>query len=486
MPAGRRRGRPSCGVAAMSDDLCMMPAAELVARYRAGSLSPVEVTEAALGRAEQVRDAVNAFVLLCPQDALVQARDSEARWRRDEPAGLLDGVPTTIKDLALMAGYPTRRGSRTSPEAPAKEDSPTTQRLREHGAVFIGKTTTPEFGWKGVTDSPLTGITRNPWDPTRTAGGSSGGACASVALGAGAIAMGGDGGGSIRMPSSFCGVFGLKPTVGRVPTWPKGGVGSCSTHGPMTRTVTDAALAMRVIARPDARDWYAMTDAPPDYLDGLEDGVEDLRVAYSPDLGYAAVDPPVAATVAKAASAFAALGARVEEVGAFLENPRQAFESYFAVGMAAGYRLVPAEKRSLLDPGYAAMAEHGLGVDLYAYKDLEGAREATGTAVNRLFERFDLLLTPQTSLVAFAAGCDFPAGRAMVHWMDWSPFTYPFNFSGHPAASVPCGFDPDGLPVGLQIVGQRQHDALVLRAARAYERAHPFAMPALANRAGLG
>ena len=464
----------------MSDDLCMMPATELIENYRAKRISPVEAARAALDRMVTGNQSLNAFILVCEDEAIAAAKASEARWQKGEPIGLVDGIPTSIKDMALMKGYPTRRGSKTTPpDEPAAEDSPPTARLREHGAVLIGKTTTPEFGWKGVTDSPLTGITRNPWDPSKTSGGSSGGACAGVAVGMGALALGGDGGGSIRMPSSFCGVYGLKPTVGRVASYPKGGVGSCATSGPMSRTVADSALMLNVISLPDPRDWYGLTFEAEDYLGGLEDGVKGLKVAYSPDLGYAHVDPDVAACVRRAVDVFESLGATVEEVGQIFDDPRQAFENFFAVGMAAGYRTLTEEQRALLDPGYAEMARSGMERDLFAHKDDETTRERLAIAMNLFLEEFDLLLTPQLSLTAFEAGVNYPPDRGMRHWMDWTPFTYPFNFTGHPAASVPCGFDTNGLPVGLQIVGQRYKDALVLRASRAYEQAHPFKMPGL-------
>ena len=273
-------------------DLALLTAAELHHAYAAGELSPVEATQAALGRIDAYDKAVNAFCLVDPERALASARESEQRWQRGEPLGSVDGVPTSIKDLLPAKGWPTLRGSRLiSPEQVWDVDAPATARLREQGAVLLGKTTTPEFGWKGVTDSLLCGPTGNPWDPSRTSGGSSGGSAAAVALGMGALTVGTDGGGSVRIPAGFSGIVTLKPTYGRVPLYPPSPFGTLSHVGPMTRTVTDTALLMDVITRPDVRDWSALGSPSGSYLEGLDDGVEGLRIAYSPRLGYAHVDP---------------------------------------------------------------------------------------------------------------------------------------------------------------------------------------------------
>lgn len=463
----------------MPQEICMMPAGDLIEQYRSRKLSPVEATRAALARIEKHDKALNAFILVCADEALAAAKASEARWQKGEPVGLVDGVPTTIKDLLMMKGHPTRRGSLTTTSKPETEDAPATARLREQGVVLIGKTTVPEFGWKGVTDSPLTGITRNPWNPATTSGGSSGGAASSVAVGMGTLALGSDGGGSIRIPSCLTGVFGLKPTAGRVAYYPPSSVGTCASAGPMTRTVRDAALMMNVLARYDPRDWIALRIDSGDYLANLEDGVKGLRVAFSPTLGYAAIDPDVAAAVRRAAERFAELGAAVEEVEHVIDSPRQVYETFYRVAMASVYRDLSPEQRRLVDPGFAEMAQQGLAIDQAAYVLTLRERALMGAAVNAFLERYDLLLTPQLAVTAFEVGHEFPPNRGMRRWMDWASTGYPFNFTGHPAASVPCGFGANGLPVGLQIVGRRYDDALVLRASRAFERAQPFAMPRL-------
>lgn len=369
-------------------------------------------------------------------------------------------------------------GSRTTSEAPATDDAPAVARLREHGAVLLGKTTMPEFGWKGTGDSPLTGITRNPWDLSKTSGGSSAGAGVCAALNLGFLHHGSDGAGSVRMPATFCGVFGFKPTFGRVPAWPYGALPMQSHTGPLTRTVEDAALMLSVMARPDARDWLAPPPDPRDYRVGLEAGVQGLRVAFSPALGYVRdVDPAVAAAVRRAAERFAELGAHVEECDPGIADCRAAMEVFYVTNMALTIESVPEEKRGWMDPGYLRFGAKG---DVTTGKHLLRAwreRDALGRAMNAFHERFDLLLTPSISVPAFEVGHEVPPGSGMSEWLDWSPFHFPFNFTQQPAAVVPCGFSPGGLPVGLQIVGARYADALVMRAARAFEAVAPFRMP---------
>ncbi|MFO1061725.1 MAG: amidase [Dongiaceae bacterium] len=462
----------------MTTDLALLPAADLLAGYRDRRFSPVEAIDAVLARIARLEPRLNAFRQVEAESARAAARESEARWQRGAPAGLLDGVPTTVKDLVITRGWPTLRGSRAiSPDQPWTEDAPAVARLREAGAVLIGKTTTPEFGWKGVTDSPLTGITRNPWNLERTPGGSSGGASAAAAAGLGALHIGTDGGGSIRIPASFAGIFGLKPTFGRVPAYPASPFGTLAHLGPMTRTVTDAALMLSVMARPDARDWYALPAGQADYRDGLEDGVRGLRIAFAPTLAGAPVAPAVAAAVAAAARVFAELGATVEEADPGLPDSAETFRRHWYPGAAAVLQAYSAAQRAAMDPGFLEIAAEGAAIGLLDHLAAVKQREALGQAMNRFHQRWDLLLLPTMPLTAFAAGREVPAGSAARRWTEWTPFTYPFNLTRQPAASLPCGLAPDGLPVGLQIVGPLYCDALVLRAARAYEQARPFALP---------
>ena len=457
----------------MSADLCALTAGALLEGYRTGTLSPVEVTRAVLARIDALNPRFNAFCLVDRESALRDAKASEIRWREGQPKGLLDGVPVSIKDLLLTRGWPTLRGSKTiEPKGPWHDDAPATARLREHGAVLLGKTTTPEFGWKGVTDSALTGITRNPWNPDKTPGGSSGGAAVAVACGMGPVALGTDGGGSIRIPSGFTGLFGIKPSFGRVPAWPPSPFGTVAHVGPMTRVVADAALMLTVLSLPDARDWHALPYEPRDYRAGLDAGVRDLRIAYSSNLGYTEVDPEIAALVKQAVSVFAELGAKVEEKHPGFENAGPIFQHHWFAGAAALVRTLKDKKQ--VDPGLLEVAAQGEKVTAAEILDAQMRRGALGTHMNLFHRDYDLLVTPTLAVAAFDVGQESPVkGR----WTDWTPFTYPFNLTGQPAASIPCGYTRAGLPVGLQIVGPRFADALVLRAARAFETARPIRLP---------
>lgn len=458
-------------------DLAGLSATDLLALYATKKASPVEATQAALDRIAKWDRTVNAWILVDGDSALAAARESEARWAKGAPAGPVDGVPTGIKDLVLTKGWPTLRGSLAiDPDQPWEDDAPSVARLRESGAVLLGKTTTPEFGWKGVTDSPLTGITRNPWNTARTPGGSSGGASAACALGMGALQLGSDGGGSIRIPGAFTGVYGIKANFGRVPTWPASPFGTLSHVGPLTRTVSDAALMLTVFARPDARDWYALPWNGEDYTQGLDSGVAGLRIAYSPTLGYADVAPDVAARVEAAVEVYEELGATIERVDHVFDDPHECFTVHWYTGAANVYRTFDAEQVKRLDPGLVEVAETGLSFSLPRYLDAVKERELLGLLVNRIFESYDLLLTPMMPTTAFQAGVEVP-DPSMSRWTRWSPFTYPFNLTQHPAATVPCGFGEDGLPVAFQLVGPKYAEARILAASRAYEAVNPFAMP---------
>lgn len=450
-------------------ELTELTAVQLVDGYRKGEFSPVEATRAALERAERIQPEVNAFVHLTAEDALARAAQSAQRWRRGEPAGAVDGVPVTVKDLLLLRGTPTLRGSRTiDPEGRWDEDAPSVARLREAGAVFLGKTTTPEHGWKGVTDSPLTGVTRNPHDLSRTAGGSSGGAAAAVALGAGPLALGTDGGGSVRIPAAFCGIFALKPTYGRVPLYPASAFGTLAHVGPMTRDAADAALLLDVIGVPDERDWSALGPPPGSFTAGLRGGVHGLRVAYSPCLGgQVAVRPAVATAVRRAVERLADLGAYVTETDPDLTDPVDAFHTLWFTGAARVIQHLGPHQRGLLDPGLREICAAGESLSALDYLAAVDVRMDLGRRMGRFHTSYDLLVTPTVPITAFEAGAEVPKGSGHRRWTGWTPFTYPFNMTQQPAATVPVGTDGDGLPVGMQLVAARHRDDLVLRAAHA-------------------
>ncbi|TJZ55963.1 amidase [Streptomyces piniterrae] len=461
--------------------LADLTATRLTAGYAAGEFSPVEATRAVLERAEAAQARTNCFTRIDADEALSAAKESAERWRAGTPAGPVDGVPVTVKDLLLTRGAPTLRGSRTvrADGAAWDEDAPSVARLRESGAVFVGKTTTPEFGWKGVTDSPRHGVTGNPYDPGRTAGGSSGGSAAAVALGAGPLSLGTDGGGSVRIPASFCGIFALKATYGRVPLYPASPFGTLAHVGPMTRDAADTALMMDVITGPDWRDWSQLGPAAGSFRDALTEPVAGLRVAFSPSLGWdVPVAEEVAAAVRSAVDTLAGLGACIEEIDPLIEDPVEAFHTLWFSGAARVVQHLGDAERELLDPGLREVCEQGARHSALDYLAAVDTRMALGQAMGRFHSGYDLLVTPTEPITAFEAGAEVPAGSGHTRWTGWTPFTYPFNLTQQPAASVPCGVDGDGLPIGVQLVGARHADALVLRAAHALYEAGAARIPA--------
>jgi aspartyl-tRNA(Asn)/glutamyl-tRNA(Gln) amidotransferase subunit A len=462
-------------------DLADCTATELLTLYRSREASPLEAARAVLARIERHNPTLRAYSFVAAEEALAAAKLSEERWLRGEPCGALDGVPASIKDLILTRGMPTLRGSRTvDPQQPWEVDAPAAARLREAGAVLMGKTTTPEFGCKGETNSPLTGITRNPWNPSKTSGGSSGGTASAVAAGMGPISVGTDGAGSVRIPAAFCGNVGLKPSFGRVPAYPLSPFGTVAHLGPHTMSVRDAALMLTVLAQPDARDW---TSLPPDarnYGIGLEDGIRGLRIAWSPTLGYARnVDGEVAAACARAVQRLAELGAHVEAIDPGIEDPLEITCGLWFVGAWTLWNTLTAQQQAVTDPDFAAEAQLGARLSALDVQRLVLRRGALGSHLRQFMLRFDLLITPTVAVPAFEARAAGEGAMTSEAMLGWTPFSYPFNLTQQPACTVPCGLTADGLPIGLQFVGPMFADALVLRAARAYESLRPTLRPAL-------
>jgi len=460
-------------------DLADCAAHELAVLYRAGDASPVEATRAVLARIDRLNPSLNAYCFVAPDDALAAARASESRWRAGTPHSAIDGVPTSIKDLILTRGWPTLRGSRTVDSHQAWDvDAPAAARLREAGAVLLGKTCTPEFGCKGETNSPLTGITRNPWNLGKTPGGSSGGTAAAVAAGLGPLSVGTDGAGSVRIPSALCGTFGLKPSFGRVPAHPLSPFGTVAHLGPHAMSVRDAALMMNVLKAPDARDWTSLPPDDSDYTAELDAGVRGLRVAWSPTLGYARnVHREVAEACAQAVAALAESGAIVEQTDPGFDDPLEITVGLWFLGAWTLWNTLTPEQRALTDPDFAAQAQLGAGYSALDIQRLHLRRGALGSHMRQFMQRYDLLVTPAVAVPAFDAR---PAGHTPMgpqSMLGWTPFSYPFNLTQQPACSIPCGLTREGLPIGLQIVGPMFGDALVLRAARAYESVRPIPRP---------
>ncbi|MEY2622735.1 MAG: Acylamidase [Pseudomonadota bacterium] len=466
-------------------DLTLCTAQELLSMYRSGATSPVEVTHAVLARIARLNPSLLAYCLVDEAQAMACARNSEMRWQahrqRGEPVGALEGIPVSVKDLILTKGWPTLRGSRAvSPDQVWDIDAPAVARMREAGAVLLGKTTTPEFGCKGETNSPLTGFTRNPWRLDRTPGGSSGGAAAAVAAGLGPLAIGTDGAGSVRIPAAFCGNVGMKPSFGRVPAYPLSPFGSVAHLGPHAMTVSDAALMLQVLKQPDARDWTALPPDPSDYTLGLHNGVRGLRVAYSATLGYARqIDPDIAAAVEGVARTLQDLGAVVEAVDPGFEDPLEITTGLWFAGAWQVWRALSPAQQEVADPDFRAQALMGEKLDASAIHALTQRRGLLGSHMRQFMTRYDLLLTPSVAIPAFEVrppGSVDMTDRAML---GWTPFSYPFNLTQQPAITVPCGLTRDGLPMGMQLVGPMFGDALVLRAARAYESTRPTLRPTL-------
>ncbi|MBO0839449.1 MAG: amidase [Sciscionella sp.] len=460
---------------AANTDAIPLTASELVAGYSAGDISPVEATRDALNRISEHNEKLNAFCYLDADGALDSARESQRRWQQGNPLGLLDGVPVSIKDVFLTNGWPTLRGSRcVDPLSTWDTDAPCVARLREHGAVLLGKTTTPEIGWKAVTDSPLAGITRNPWNPDLTPGGSSGGSAAAVATSMGALSVGTDGGGSIRIPASMCGIVGFKPTFGRIPHYPASPFGTLAHAGPLAWSVDDIALTMDVLALPDPRDSTALAPPIGSYREAVRREVRGLIAAFSPGLGYVEVRPDVARIVREAVDALDDSGLRIEQADPGFADPVDAFEVLWAAGAARSLDDFAAGRDADVDPGLARLWRRGKEFSADDYLLAMQRRAAIGTTMGLFHQAYDVLITPTLPLPAFAAGHDVPPGEQYQWWPNWTPFTYPFNLTGQPAVTVPAGLTDDGLPVGLQIVGPRHSDDLVLAVARLLEIARPW------------
>lgn len=439
--------------------------------YRSGAVSPVEVARWAAAEAEAI-NARHGTVLthVAAQEALAAARASEARWRASRPLGPLDGVPATIKNLFAVKGWPLDFCSLTvAPGAGPQDDAPPVARLREAGAVLLGYTAAPEFSWKLVTDSARYGVTRNPHDATRSAGGSSGGAAVAAAAGLAPLNVASDAAGSIRIPAAFCGVFGMKPTFGTVAAYPAGPL----THvGPLARRVADAARLLDVLGRPDRRDWYNTPfDRADAFSHALGRDIAGLRVAYAPSLCGLQADPEVERRVAAGVRHLEALGAEIAEAEPDLPDPRRVGQVFFSGGYRARLAAMDDAARAQVDPGLRRLAEEAARFTADDIRQAHDTRYRLGAALCAFFMRHDVLVTPTAAVPALPLGRNAPAGHLEHDLTGWSVFTYTFNLAQNPAASLPCGRTAAGLPVGMQIVGRKFDDARVLAVAAALERA---------------
>jgi aspartyl-tRNA(Asn)/glutamyl-tRNA(Gln) amidotransferase subunit A len=458
----------------MSADFDYMSAQEMRRRVVAKEISPVELTQRALDKAQATQDTLNCFFVLMPEEALKAARVAEDAVMRGAPLGLLHGLPFSAKDLMAVGGVRYASGSRTMADNVAAADAPAVERAKAAGAILIGKTTTSEFGCKPVGDSPLTGVTRHPWNLEKTPGGSSAGAAASVAAGITPFALGTDGGGSIRIPASFTGLVGIKAHFGRVPVWPASATPTLAHVGPLARSVEDAALMLSAIAGPDTRDPFGVTGPVPDLLGAAKASVAGLRIAYSPTFGYARPDAEVVEITRRAAMQFQELGCHVEEVDAVFDtDPAPLWTAEFYAGVGIRLRNFIENQRDLLDPAVADVLEPALAQEMRAYYTRVFERYALREKMRLFFERFDVLLSPVLPVTSLDAGVNIPPHLGDRNLVSWVYYTYPFNLTGQPGASVCAGTSSDGMPVGLQIIGGAYREDVVVRAAAAYERTQP-------------
>ena len=462
-------------------ELYDLSAVELRKLYQKREVSPVEVTEVVLSRIEQLNHSLNAFITLTPELALEQAHQAEQVYASHETPPPLAGIPTSLKDLIPTKGIRTTYGSLLYKDWVPDFNAPIVERLYQAGVVMLGKTNTPEFGWKGESSNRIVGPTHNPWKHGYTAGGSSGGAAAAIAAGLGTLAQGGDGAGSIRIPSAFCGIYGLKPSWGLVPRYPASSVELLSHIGPMTRTVSDAALMLTVMAGADPRDPRSIP-VDLDYLAVSTESIADLRVAWSPDLGYVPVTPEIQEMTAKAAMRFEALGCHVEEVNPGIPDPwSDVVRIIWSSSFAAMYMQKTDDISKYVDPGLASVIEVGKQFSAVELATANIKRNDYYHAMRTFMENYDLLLTPTLPITAFMAGENYPEqiSDGQNNYLSWTPFTYPFNITGQPAATVPCGFDSYGVPVGLQIIGHWRDDVKVLQASAAFESIAPWKISAV-------
>ena len=461
-----------------SGSLLFTPASELAQLIKTRKLSPVELVDHILRRIGGLNPKLNAYLTVAEAEARSAARAAEAAVIRGEELPPLHGVPLSIKDLHFTKGIVTTGGSLVFRDFVPDEDSVAVERLRRAGAIILGKTNTPEFGLSATTENRLGDHCRNPWHPERTAGGSSGGAAAAVACGLGPLALGSDGGGSIRIPSGFCGVYGLKPTRGRVPKY--GGFGGFelfSDIGPIARTVRDAALMLSVMAGYDRRDPASLRDQPPDFLTAVDGELQGLRLAWSPDLGYARVDPEVKSAAESAAHAFASLGCEVEEATPAIDDPFAIFSPIMLADQYAACGHLLGERADELVPYVKSTLQHGAEAPGYRYSQALRALERFRMQMADFFEHYDLLLTPTNAVPAFPVGRrprEIDGQEVDTLWGPF-PFTAPFNLTGQPAANLPCGFSAEGLPIGLQIIGRWGEETTVLRASALFEQTRPWA-----------
>ena len=466
----------------IDNEMAFTAASELVELIATKKVSPVELTELYFSRIDRLDSQLNSYLLLTKDDAMKTARAAEQAVMRGEELGALHGLPISIKDTQMTKGVRTTHGSLVFKDRIPKKDAAVVERVLEAGAIMLGKTNAPEFGLVGTCENLLGDDGRNPWNTDRVPGGSSGGAAAAVAAGLCPLATGGDGGGSIRLPASFCGIYGIKPTQGRVSSY-SGLEGPArpnifSQQGPLSRTVRDSALLLQVLAGHDRRDPISLREPVPDFVAAVDRDIKGLRVAWSPDYGFGAVDPEVLDVTTRAAQVFEELGCNVEDSDLVLDSPYDAFGPIFEAIVYDSYGQYLESHGDQMTQFVRDFIDWGAKVTAVDYAEALGLIDRLKAQMTDLFEDYDLLLSPTLSVTALPVG-EFPdeiAGKPVYpnRYFSFYPFTYPINATGNAAASVPAGFSSEGMPIGLHIVGRIGAEETVLAASAAFERARPW------------
>ena len=460
-------------------ELCFLSAYEMVNMIKNQEITSTEITETIIERIEKINPTINAYCTTTFDLARNMAKEADDKVKKGEKLGLLHGIPTSIKDLNPVKGIRNTYGSRIFENYIPEYDDIAVQGLRAEGCVILGKTNTPEFGFKGVTDNLIFGHSRNPWNVNVTTGGSSGGAAAATVSGLGPLAQGSDGGGSIRHPSSLCGAYGLKPSFGRVPRFPKlfpMGM-DIAVIGPIVRYVKDAAMMLDAMKGPLEADKTTLPAEGFRYIDKISELPKHLKIGYSLDLGYAkVVDSEVEKNILDALSLFENFGWSVEQVKMKLRKAQLSFNTIWTTQLAYNLKPYLKEWEDKMDPDLIKLIKAGLGYDGMSLPKAIAGRSKVYETIYNAFKDLDILITPSLAVPAFELGVMYPSkiNGINVSPTAWMPFSFPFNMTGHPAASIPSGWTNDGLPIGMQIVGKRFDELTVLQVSKAYEEMYPW------------
>ncbi|TES96507.1 MAG: amidase [Promethearchaeota archaeon] len=465
------------------EDICFMSAFEMREKIETQELSSIEITETIIERIGKINPMINAYCTPTFDLARETAKKADEAVKRSEKLGLLHGIPTSIKDLMQTKGIRTTYGSKLHEDFIPEQDDVAVQRLIASGCVILGKTNTPEFGHIALTNNKLFGETKTPWDIERNSGGSSGGAASAVASGIGPLALGSDGGGSIRIPSSCCGVYGLKPTFGRIPSYPRIGIAfdSMDHYGPIVRYVKDAALMLNAMKGHHPADHNSLPDDDIDYVETIDEKPKKLKIGYSMTLGYGkALEEEVKESVLNGIQKFEQFDWDVEEANLKIKNPESSFKTLVTVGNAYDLQKDFKNRPEDLSPDLIGSIRLGLdnsGMNIGKAKE---RRKHVYEAMYQYFKNYDVLITPTLPCPAIKpgwleTGTTFPTiGKKSLSIMTWMTYTYPFNMTGLPAASIPSGWSSSDLPIGMQIVGKRYDEKTVLQVSKAFEEVSPW------------